>query len=278
VVGIGTDDIVSLPTLGRGELDVALLAEAIRRDRRAGKTPLAVVATAGTTGTGAIDPIAEISDLCIAEDVWLHIDACYGGAIGLLPELRDLLTGVERAQSIAVDPHKWFFIPVTAALLLVREAGLAARCFDTAQGSYIPNDGAVDAWRRGIPTTRRSSGFTVWMAIRAHGWQTIRDAVRRNINLTRLLERLLAVRGFAILPDGQLSIACARWEPPGLDAPECDRLQEDLVRRVVATGKAWFSTVRHDGRIWMRFNLVNLHTREEHIRSLVDLLERTART
>src|SRR5207237_6639034 len=187
---------VSLPASGRGELDVQHLAEAIRRDRRDGKVPMAVVATAGTTGTGAVDRIAAIVELCAAENVWLHIDGCYGGAIALLPELRDLLAGAGRAQSIAVDPHKWFFIPVTAALLLVGEAGLAARCFDTAQGSYIPGDGAVDAWRRGIPTTRHSSGFPVWMAIRAHGWRTIREAVRRNIGLTRLLEGLLTDRGF----------------------------------------------------------------------------------
>jgi aromatic-L-amino-acid decarboxylase len=272
VVGIGEEDIVSLPTSGRGELAVGLLAEAVRRDRREGKTPVAVVATAGTTGTGAIDPIAEIADLCTSENLWLHIDGCYGGAIALIPELRDLLAGAERAQSIAVDLHKWFFIPVTAALLLVREAGLAARFFDTAHGSYIPGDGSVDAWRRGIPTTRRSSGFTAWMAIRAHGWQTIREALRRNIGLTRLLEQLLAERGFTVLPDGKLSIACARWEPPHLDGPSCDRLQEELARRVVATGEAWFSTVRHAGRSWLRFNMVNLYTREEHIRRLVDLL------
>jgi aromatic-L-amino-acid decarboxylase len=266
-----------LPASGRGELDVQLLAETIRRDRRDGKTPLAVVATVGTTGTGAIDRIDEVAEVCTSENIWLHIDGCYGGAIALLPELRYLLAGVGRAQSIAVDPHKWFFIPVTAALLLVREAGLAARFFDTAQGSYIPGDGSVDAWRRGIPTTRRSSGFTVWMAIRAHGWRTIRDAVRSNIELTRLLEKLLADRGFTVLPDGKLSIACARWEPPPGDASSCDRLQEELVRRVVATGKAWFSTVQHGGHSWLRFNLVNLHTREEHIRRLVDLLDETAR-
>jgi aromatic-L-amino-acid/L-tryptophan decarboxylase len=277
IVGIGADDIVSLATKGRGELDVNLLAETIRRDRRAGHTPLAVVASAGTTGTGAIDPIADVADLCKSENVWLHIDGCYGGAIALVPELRTLLSGIGRAQSIAVDPHKWFFIPVTAALLLVGEAGLAARCFDTAHGSYIPGDGAIDAWRRGIPTTRRSSGLTVWMAIRAHGWRTIRDAVRRNIALTRLLERLLADRGFTVLPDGQLSIACARFEPPNLDASSCDRFQEELTRRAVATGQTWFATVRHAGRTWLRFNLVNLHTREEHIRRLADLLGEIAR-
>src|SRR5207237_3734550 len=268
---------VSLPASGRGELDVQHLAEAIRRDRRDGKVPMAVVATAGTTGTGGIDAIAAVAELCASEGVWLHVDACYGGAIALVPELRGLLAGAGRAQSIAVDPHKWFFIPVTAALLLVGEAGLAARCFDTAQGSYIPGDGAVDAWRRGIPTTRRSSGFTVWMALRAHGWGAVREAVRRNIALTRLLERLLAERGFTVLADGKLSIACARFEPPHADGSARDRLQHELTRRVVATGQAWFSTVRHGGRTWLRFNLVNLHTREAHIRRLVDLLDETAR-
>jgi aromatic-L-amino-acid decarboxylase len=277
VAGIGEEDLVSLPTSGRGELDVELLRETTRRDRRQGKVPLAVVATAGTTGTGAIDPIAEIADLCASENLWLHIDACYGGAIALVPELRDLLAGAGQAHSIAVDPHKWFFIPVTAALLLVREAGLAAQFFDTAQGSYIPGDGSVDAWRRGIPTTRRASGFTVWMALRAHGWHTIREAVKRNIGLTRLLEQLLAERGFTVLPDGKLSIACARWEPPHLDGPSSDLFQEELARRVVATGKAWFSAVRQDGRSWLRFNIVNLYTREEHIRRLVDLLHESAR-
>jgi aromatic-L-amino-acid decarboxylase len=276
VAGIGEDDIVSLPTSGRGELAVETLAESIRRDRREGRTPLAVVATVGTTGAGAIDPIASIADVCESEKLWLHIDACYGGAIALLPEWREVIAGVGRAQSIAVDPHKWFFIPVTAALLLVREAGLAARVFDTAQGTYIPSDGEVDAWRRGIPTTRRSSGFTVWMALRAHGWAIIRAAVQRNIALTRLLERLLVERGFTVLPDGLLSIACARWESTNLEDSACDQLQEELARRMVATGTTWFSTVRHGERLWLRFNLVNLHTREEHMRDLADLLHETA--
>jgi aromatic-L-amino-acid decarboxylase len=237
---------------------------------------MAIVATAGTTGTGAIDPIAEIANICGAEDIWFHVDACYGGAIALIPELRVRLAGIERADSIAVDPHKWFFIPVTAAMLLVREAGLSERCFATAHGSYIPDDGSVDAWQRGIPTTRRSSGFTVWMAIRAHGWRTISEAVRRNISLMRLLESLLAKRGFTVLPDGELSIACARWEEKGGSGPSSDRVQEEIMRRVVATGRTWFSTVRHGNRTWLRFNLVNLHTRPEHIQELAELVAATA--
>src|SRR5262249_49857394 len=106
--------------------------------------------------------------------------------------------------------------------------------------------------------------------------RTIREAVRRNIELTRLLEQLLTERGFTILPDGKLSIACARWEPQHWDGPSSDRLQEEIARQVVATGKTWFSTVRHGGRTWLRLNMVNLYTREEHIRRLVDLLHESA--
>jgi aromatic-L-amino-acid decarboxylase len=276
VVGIEPENVIALPVLGRGEMDVSQLAEQLRRDRQLGKLPMAVVATAGTTGTGAIDPIAEIAEICAQESVWLHVDACYGGALALVPEQRGRLAGVEKADSIAVDPHKWFFIPVTAGLLLVREPGLAARCFTTTHGSYIPGDGAVDAWQRGIPTTRRSSGFTVWMAIRAHGWRAIREAVRRDIRLMRLLESLVAERGFDVLPNGQLSIACVRWAPNESDGASSDRVQEEITRRMVATGRTWFSTVRHANRIWLRFNLVNLYARDEHIHELAEMLAATA--
>ena len=127
----------------------------------------------------------------------------------------------------------------------------------------------------GVPSTRRSCALAVWMAIRAHGWATIRDAVARDIALTRLLERLLAERGFHVFGDGELSIACARWEPAGL-GEATDHLQAVIARDVVATGKAWFSTTHHAGRTWLRMNMVNLYTREHHVRELVNLLDASA--
>jgi len=137
-------------------------------------------------------------------------------------------------------------------------------------------DGEADAWQRGIPTTRRSSGLAVWMALRAHGWRTIRAAVNSNIELTRMLELLLAERGFRILEGGELSVACARWEPPDQTAEAIDRLQNVIALDVVSSGKAWFSTTRHAGRTWLRFNMVNLYTREHHVRQLADILRSTA--
>jgi aromatic-L-amino-acid decarboxylase len=277
VAGVPEAAIIAIPMRGRGEMVPEALADRVRQDRREGAIPVAVVATAGTTGTGAIDPLSAIADICSQEQVWFHVDACYGGASILSEALRPRLGGIERADSIAVDPHKWFFIPVTAALLLTREREEARSAFATKARSYIPGDGELDAWQRGIPTTRRSSGLAIWMGLRAHGLAAIREAVERDIALMRLLEKLLAAHGFRILEGGELSICCARWEPPGRSDAEIDALQPRITSEVVASGAAWFSTVLHAGRTWMRFNLVNLHTREEHIQRLADLVARTAR-
>jgi len=279
VAGIAAEDVVAIPISGRGAMDATALRQRIGNDRRQNAAPFMVVATAGTTATGALDPLAEIAALCREEGIWLHVDACYGGAAMLLEPMRARFAGIEQADSIAIDPHKWFFIPVTAALLLTIHPEVARRAFATTAGSYIPTDGEINAWQRGIPTTRRSSGLAVWMALRAHGWRTIRAAVQSNIELTRLLEALLAERGFRILEGGELSIACARWEPraDGRTAQEIDRLQDAIAHDVVSSGKAWFSTTRHAGRTWLRFNMLNLYTRERHVRQLADLLAAAAR-
>jgi aromatic-L-amino-acid/L-tryptophan decarboxylase len=276
VAGIAPENIVSVPVSGRGIMDVSALEGYIRQDRERKQRPFAVVATAGTTGTGAIDPLLDIAELCRGENLWLHVDACYGGAAMLLESMRARLAGIEQADSIAIDPHKWFFIPVTAALLLTAQRDIAQRAFATTAGSYIPTDGETDAWQRGIPTTRRSSGLAVWMALRAHGWRTIRTAVKSNIELTRMLEALLAERGFRVLEGGELSIACARWEPRDQTEEAIDRLQNTIARDIASSGKAWFSTTRHSGRTWLRFNMVNLYTREHHVRKLADMVTMTA--
>jgi aromatic-L-amino-acid decarboxylase len=277
IAGIPKSGVVAIPTRGRGEMIPERLAEHIQQDRRAGAKPVAVAATAGTTGTGAIDPLGAIADVCRDEGVWLHVDACYGGAAILSASLRPRFAGIERADSIAVDPHKWFFIPITAALLLTREREDAPRAFATKHGSYIPGDEVVDAWQRGMPTSRRSSGLAVWMGLRAHGLGVIREAVERDIRLMRLLDSALAARGFRVLEGGELSVCCARFEPTGLNKAALDELQIRITADIVASGAAWFSTVLHAGQTWMRFNLVNLHTREEHIHRLAEIVERAAR-
>ncbi len=269
-IGVGERNLVCISSLGRGSMDVQDLEVQIRSDRRLGHLPFAVVATIGTTGTGAVDPVGAIGELCQEESLWLHVDACYGGAARLVPTLSPLFKGIELADSISIDVHKWFFVPVAAGLLLTRHRDLECRTFELSSGSYIPDSLVVAPLWRGIACSRRASGLGVWMALRAHGWGTIRCAVESNIQLTRMLETGLKQNGFEVLPDGQLSVACARWEGT-------DELQTRIASEIVASGDAWFATVRFDGRTWLRFNLVNLNTREDHIEFLIKRVTETAR-
>jgi aromatic-L-amino-acid decarboxylase len=275
VVGFFPEQIIRVPTAARDAMDVAALQARLERDLREGLRPVAVVATLGTTGTGGIDPLAAIAEVCARHRVWLHVDACYGGAALLLPELRDRLKGVDRADSVAIDPHKWFFIPMTAGLLLLREPRHGREAFDEA-ASYIPA-ADMDAWRWGIPTSRRASGFVIWMGLRAHGWETLRQAVRGNIALSRLLERGLSAAGLEVLPGGELSVVCARSPGKGLTPEAEDARQVELARRACASGGAWFATVRYRGQSWLRFNLVNLHVQAHHIERMIELVTTAAR-
>jgi aromatic-L-amino-acid decarboxylase len=270
-IGVGERNVVVVPCLGRGSIDVQRLLEHIRADRQQGNLPFAVVATIGTTGTGAVDPLRPIADICQKEKLWLHVDACYGGAARLVPELRSLFEGIELADSISIDAHKWFFIPISAGLLLTRHRDLECRMFGLNSGSYIPSHPVIHPLWRGIACSRRASGLGIWMALRAHGWNTIRRAVETNIHLIRALEDGLARNGFEVLPGGQLSVACARWEGT-------DEMQTRIASEIVASGDAWFATVRYSGKTWLRFNLLNLFTKPEHIQFLIERVTETARS
>jgi glutamate/tyrosine decarboxylase-like PLP-dependent enzyme len=276
VIGLGKASLVPMASVGRGELDSVALARQIEADLDAGHHPLAIVATAGTTGTGAIDRLQPLADLCERFELWFHIDACYGGAAALLEHLKPRFAGLERADSLCVDLHKWFFMPLTAGILLTRHEGLAEEHFGI-EASYIPDIGFAEPYRRGIPTSRRGSALAAWFALRTMGWESVTEAIQRNIDLTRRLESLLKDRGFRIMPDGELSIACARWEPADLPPEALDHLQEEISQEVCRAGTAWFATTRHAGQTWLRFNMVNLTTQAHHMDLLAEAVATTAR-
>ena len=274
-LGIGRSGLRKIASKGRGEIDTNALHSCIVKDLDAGHRPFAVVANAGTTGIGAIDDLQAVAEVCQRHGLWMHVDACYGGGALLLEPGIENLSSIGRADSIAIDPHKWFFVPMTAGLLLTKHRELELETFDVS-APYIPNDGTIDAFRRGLPTSRRSSGLTVWMTLRAHGWSAIREAVQRNIELIRYLERLLGEAGFEVMEGGQLSVACARLVPPSMPDFEVNAFQKRIAEEVVEAGNAWFSTVEHEEKRWLRMNLVNLHTRREHIEALVQMVVQTA--
>ncbi len=275
VIGLGDESIATIAGSGRGEMDPQQLRQQIEADLNCGWQPFAVVATAGSTGTGAIDPLPEIASLCREFSVWLHVDACYGGAAALLDSHRGLFKEIQQADSVAVDLHKWFFMPLTAGVLLTRHEDSARRLFDVA-ASYIPATGHAQAYCRGLPTSRRATGLAAWFGIRTAGWSRIEEAIARNIALTRNLEEQLEERGFCVMPGGVLSIACARWEPEGRDQQALNDLQQSISQEVCRDGQAWFATTRCDDKVWLRFNMVNLHSRQEHVDQLVELVTQMA--
>ncbi len=270
-VGVSPKDVVPVPTRGRGAIDPQALRLALEGDRAAGRLPFALVATLGTTGTGAMDPLPELIEIAREFDLWLHVDACYGGAAALLGELRPRFEGLAEADSVSVDPHKWFFVPIAAGLLFTRHPSVELAAFDV-DASYIPRGQRTDPFLRGLPTSRRGAGFTIWMAIRAHGLSAIRGEVRRNISLARQLEEALGARGFRVMDGGELSIVCARWEPVDRTDAECEALQKELAQATVRSGKAWFGTVRAQGQSWLRFTLVSTFTRPRHVEAFADHL------
>jgi glutamate/tyrosine decarboxylase-like PLP-dependent enzyme len=271
VAGFGNDNVVAIPVRGRGAIDVERLESQIEADRER-HTPIAVVATMGTTATGAIDPFDAIADLCAAHGLWLHVDACYGGGLLILPELAHYARGIGRADSIAIDPHKQWYMPIACGAVLTRHPDVERAAFAPSDASYIPSSdgGPPDAYLRGVATSRRATALGIWLALRTYGWNGLRDRVRRNVTLIRRLERALAAAGFEVLPDGELSTACARW--PGADA-----LQEAIAERAVASGSTWFATARHDGRTWLRFALVNCTADEVSIDVVTDAVIAAAR-
>ena len=274
-IGVAPKDVVRIPTTGRGAIDARAFRRQLDLDRAHGERPFALVATLGTTGTGAIDPIGELAADCDAFGVWLHVDACYGGAAVLAPDLGNHFAALAQADSVAVDPHKWFFVPMVAGLLFTRHRGGELETFDI-DASYIPDGDRVDGYRRALPTSRRAAGFPIWMALRAHGLRAVREAVVRNIELARRLEEGLSNEGFRVMPGGELSIACARYEPSGWTPEAIDDLQREIAAAAVRSGMTWFGTVSASGEAWLRFCVVNTFTREHHIDALVQRLSAIA--
>ncbi len=266
-LGIGSRNLRAI-ALGpdRGLISEAL-AEAIDRDRADGITPIAVVATAGTTLTGAIDPIDAIADVCEERGVWLHIDGAYGlPAASVRPEL---FAGIARAQSASVDAHKWLYLPKACGIVLVRNQEDLIASFAHEQG-YLPHQRhelhAVDIT---FEYSRPFRALKFWLAMRAHGAQAFRDAIERNLHEANLLWEAIEARGdFEGLGRPPLSIVPFRHVPAGVD--DLNEHNQRLADALQEDGRFWIASALIDGEVWLRPCFVNFRTTEEDV---LDLLE-----
>jgi glutamate/tyrosine decarboxylase-like PLP-dependent enzyme len=281
-LGVGAANVRPVSVDDAFRMRVDELRAAIASDRAAGVQPIAVVANAGTVSTGAVDDLVSIADVCRDEGVWMHVDAAYGGPAMLADDLRPLFAGIERADSIAFDPHKWLYTPLPGGCVLVRDMDAMRRAFDPEYVSYIVKDEEHTDW--GIDLGRYSPNFSrafwalkVWVSLLAHG----RDAYARRISHDAALARYLGTlveehEAFELMTPVGLSITCFRYVPPDLAPSEdraayLDRLNQRIMTDIQLGGRAYCSNAVLDGRFCLRSCIVNYRTEAEDVEVLLEI-------
>jgi aromatic-L-amino-acid decarboxylase len=275
IIGLRPDQVRPLPGAD-GRLLPAGLAKAVAADRAAGRVPWVVAANAGATNTGAVDPLADLAALCAEQGLWLHVDAAYGWPAVLLPDGPEVLHGISLADSVTLDPHKWFAQTFEAGCLLVRRGELLRRTF-AIRPEYLqdvePDEDEVNFCDCGIALTRRFRALKIWLSVQVLGLGWFRALVTRCRALARYAEGLLRDSGeFELLAPQSLSIVCFRHRPRGLGPEALDRhnLASAVARR--APRRAVLSTPRLGGRVALRFCFVNWRTSAEDVEEVVRLL------
>lgn len=280
VLGIQREQLRLLASDDDFRLPVDALARAIAEDRAAGRLPFCVIANAGTTNTGAVDPLPELADLCAAEGLWLHADAAYGGGAVLTDRGRRALSGLERADSLALDPHKWLFQPFEIGCVLVRDAGLLTEVFHT-RPEYMRDvhraEEEVHFSDYGVQLSRSFRALKLWMSLQVFGLAAFRAAVERGIENAELAQRRLAESGlWRIVAPARLGTVAFGWAPGGISDEQADAVTHGLAEASLADGWAFLSSTVLRGRPALRLCALNPRTTEADILGTIDRLERLA--
>ena len=278
VLGFSAQQIRSLPVDERYRLRTDALEAAVETDVRAGRQPFLVVANAGATSTGAVDPLDDVARVAAERDLWLHVDAAYGGFTVLTERGRRWLAGIEAADSITLDPHKWLYQPYEVGCLLVREGTRLASAFhilpdylqDTAVGGV-----EVNFADRGLQLTRASRALKVWLSLKYFGVDAFREAIDQTLDLALLAEeRIRASTELELLSPATLGIVCFRRRPAGIDEEgTLERLNADLDRRLAQSGEGMISSTRVDGRYALRLCVLSHRSRAVDVERVLAWLE-----
>lgn len=279
VAGFYPEQVRAVACDGEQRMDVEALARQISEGRARGLHPWLVAANAGTTNTGAIDPLPQLAQLCRRERLWLHVDAAYGWANALDAEGAGEMAGIGEADSVTLDPHKWFAQGFEAGALLVREPAALEQAFRLRpeyMQDVVPGEGEVNFCDRGVALTRRFRALKVWFSVNVLGLGWFRRLVAHTRWLARQAARLVEQAGFEIVSPPRMSIVCFRWAPPGWGLEQANRLNVALAEAARATGEVFLSTTALAGAVVLRFCFVNARTTAEDVGRAVALLRREA--
>ncbi len=286
LLGIGARQLRRIESGADFRIPMAALASAVAADRAAGFLPAIVVGNAGTVNTGAIDPLDELADFCAREKLWFHVDGAYGALATMVPELHPLFSGMERSDSIAVDPHKWLYVPYEAGATLVREPGRLSATFRKfpeylASDPDSPFPGPSWFAERGVELSRGFKALKVWMGLKTHGRRAYAEQIASDVRLAKLLAAEVDRRpDFERLADTPLSIANFRYRPADRDLPdaELDRVNRTIINRLVGEGSFFLAPTILKGRTALRVAITNFRTREEDLTFLLDEAARIGRS
>jgi aromatic-L-amino-acid/L-tryptophan decarboxylase len=277
VAGLGEAVRRRVPTDERWRMDPEALDALIRKDRDQGRRPWLVVASAGTTDVGAVDPLAEIGRVAREHDLWYHVDGAYGAFFALCPELRPLLDGIQDSDSLVMDPHKGLFLPYGVGAVLVRDDRSLVRAHQY-QAAYMQDARAERAWDAHSPADRSPElsrhwrGPRVWLPLMLHGVGTFRAALEEKHLLARYFHRRVEELGFEVGPEPQLSVTTYRWVPRKGDA---NRFNRALVEAIHRDGRLFVSSTTLEGTFVLRLAVLSFRTHREHIDLLLKILEET---
>ena len=283
LLGLGHDSVVQVPTDAEFRMDVAALAAAIAADRAAGYHPLAVVATTGTTSTTSVDPVAAIADVCAREDVWLHVDAAYGGAAAIVPGMEWVLAGAERADSLVVNPHKWMLTPFDLSVLFCKHMDLLREAFSLVP-EYLTTSDAPEVRNlmdTGVQLGRRFRSLKLWFVLRYFGAEGMRSRIAEHLRLAQVLAGWVdADPEYERLAPVPMSVVCFRACPASLQGnpAELNGLNERLLHRLNATGKVFLSHTKLRGAYALRVAIGHARTTEAHLAGAWQLIRETTKT
>lgn len=266
MAGIGRDAARFVPTDGTGRMSAPALEALIAADRAAGCVPVMIVATAGTTNAGMIDPLVACGEIARANGLWYHVDAAWGGGAIASPKLRNLLDGIEAADSITIDAHKWFATTMGAGMFLTGHPQALSEAFNVA-ASFMPSQVAeLDPYMTTTQWSRRFMGLRLFLSLGAGGWSAHAAHVEHAAALTQDLADRMADRGWTVVNQSQLAVACLA-PPPG--SPPV----RDIVQRVLASGRAWISSAKFEGRDTVRACVTHGETSPDDIAAVAALLD-----
>ena len=277
-LGVGRQNVVRVPVDEVFAMRPDALERALAEDIASGRRPMCVAATVGTTSTTSSDPVPALAEVCARRNVWLHVDAAYAGSAAIVPEFRDLLAGCERADSLVVNPHKWLFVPIDLSVLYVRDLDLLERTFSLVADYLItPERDVRDYMNYGLQLGRRFRALKLWFAMRHLGAEGMRARLRSHVALAQTFAGwLTATPNWEILAPHPLSVVCFRHRLPDAGESTIDAHNLALVDAVNATGEAFLSTTKLNGRVAIRLAVGNERTTEDDVAAAWSLLRSNA--